>query len=101
LEANVKQRVCDLEDGKIAVTAINWKGSRGTVQSDLCAEHMSMLAKNGHAPKRGRQAGTTIAGVTSPKRKSTNGRRKRKSTRKKTAPRKRTTSRRKTAAATS
>jgi hypothetical protein len=56
----VDMRVCDLEDGKPAVTAINWNGGQGTVQNDLCADHASILAKNGHRPRRGRQPGTVI-----------------------------------------
>src|SRR5437867_873688 len=60
IEATVKARVCDLEDGRPAVTAINWKGGQGTVQNDLCQVHASMLARNGHAPRRGRQTGTAV-----------------------------------------
>jgi hypothetical protein len=58
LDAKVTQKVCDLEDGRVAVTAINWKSGQGTTQNDLCAVHASMLAKNGHTPRRGRKAGT-------------------------------------------
>ncbi len=60
MEATVRTKVCDLECGKPAVIAINWKGGQGTVQNDLCAQHASMLAKNGHTPRRGRQAGSKV-----------------------------------------
>jgi hypothetical protein len=70
MEATVQARVCDLECGRPAVSAINWKGSQGTIQNDLCKEHLGMLARNGHAPRRGRQPGAKATTKKTTRRKS-------------------------------
>src|SRR4051812_33496711 len=60
MEATVRTTVCDLGDDQPAVRAINWQSGQGMIQNDLCAEHISMLKKNGHAPRRGRKPATTL-----------------------------------------
>jgi hypothetical protein len=99
MDATVKTRVCDLEDGRPAVTAISWKGGQGTVQNDLCREHASMLSRNGHTPRRGRKPGSTSKPTTRKRtgtKRATTGRKKSvtKRTGAKNATRKKTTAKR-------